>query len=59
MEKVPILVRRKKFLYCVVSLSQLPELKHMVKEIDNHAFISILDVSEVQGKGFKKLLRNF
>ncbi|MBU5268830.1 YitT family protein [Clostridium cochlearium] len=46
--------KEKKVLYCVVSLSQLPELKHMVKEIDNHAFISILDVSEVQGKGFKK-----
>jgi len=47
--------KEKKVLYCVVSLSQLPELKHMVKEIDNHAFISILDVSEVQGKGFKKI----
>ncbi|NSJ92521.1 YitT family protein [Coprococcus sp. MSK.21.13] len=47
--------KEKRVLYCVVSLSQLPELKHMVKEIDNHAFISILDVSEVQGKGFKKI----
>ncbi|MBV1821394.1 YitT family protein [Bacteroidales bacterium MSK.15.36] len=47
--------KEKRVLYCVVSLSQLPQLKHMVKQIDNHAFISILDVSEVQGKGFKKI----
>ncbi|CDI49437.1 YitT family protein [Clostridium tetani] len=47
--------KSKKVLYCVVSLSQLPQLKQMVKQIDNHAFISILDVSEVQGKGFKKI----
>ncbi|RXI37716.1 YitT family protein [Clostridium tetani] len=47
--------KSKKVLYCVVSLSQLPQLKQMVRQIDNHAFISILDVSEVQGKGFKKI----
>lgn len=47
--------KSKRVLYCVVSLSQLPQLKQMVKEIDNSAFISILDVSEVQGKGFKKI----
>lgn len=47
--------KSKRVLYCVVSLSQLAQLKQMVKEIDNSAFISILDVSEVQGKGFKKI----
>lgn len=45
----------KKVLYCVISLSQLPKLKQVVKEIDSNAFISILDISEVQGKGFKKI----
>ncbi|NFF69426.1 YitT family protein, partial [Clostridium sporogenes] len=41
-------------LYCVVSLSQLPELKLIVKDIDEDAFISVLDASEVEGRGFKK-----
>ncbi|NFV51928.1 YitT family protein, partial [Clostridium botulinum] len=44
----------KKVLYCVVSLSQLPKLKLIVKDIDEGAFISILDASEVEGRGFKK-----
>lgn len=42
----------KKILYCVVSLAQLPSLKQIVREIDEKSFISILDVSEVEGKGF-------
>ncbi|MGO5075157.1 YitT family protein [Clostridium sporogenes] len=44
----------KKVLYCVVSLSQLPELKLIVKDIDEDVFISVLDASEVEGRGFKK-----
>ncbi|WP_152691300.1 DUF2179 domain-containing protein, partial [Clostridium sporogenes] len=40
--------------HCVVSLSQLPELKLIVKDIDEDAFISVLDASEVEGRGFKK-----
>jgi uncharacterized membrane-anchored protein YitT (DUF2179 family) len=43
----------KKVLYCVVSLTQLPKLKLIVKDIDEGAFISILDASEVEGRGFK------
>lgn len=42
----------RRILYCVVSLSQIPYIKHMVYSIDKNAFISILDVSEVRGKGF-------
>lgn len=42
----------RRILYCVVSLSQIPYLKHLVYSIDSNAFISILDVSEVRGKGF-------
>lgn len=43
----------KKILYCVVTLSQLPELKNLVTSIDEKAFISISDTSEIHGKGFK------
>ena len=42
----------KKILFCIVPLSQLPELKQIVREIDKSSFITISDVSEIQGKGF-------
>lgn len=42
----------KRILYCIVSLSQVPKVKQLVKQIDEKAFISIMDVSEVEGKGF-------
>lgn len=44
-----------KVIYCVVSLAQVPKLKHIVNTIDPRAFISILDTAEVQGKGFKNI----
>lgn len=47
---------QKKILYCIVSLSQLPQLKQLVREIDEDAFISIMDASDVEGKGFPKLI---
>ncbi|QGU96328.1 DUF2179 domain-containing protein [Clostridium bovifaecis] len=43
-------------MYCVVSPTQLPKLKQLVREIDENAFISITDTSEVQGKGFVNIL---
>lgn len=46
--------KNRKVLYCVVTLHQLPLLKQIVRETDVEAFISILDVSEVEGRGFKK-----
>ncbi|WP_125152399.1 YitT family protein [Clostridium rectalis] len=46
--------KSRRVLYCVVPLAQLPQLKQIVKEIDEKSFISILDVSEVEGKGFRK-----
>lgn len=46
----------KTLLYCVVSLSQLPELKAIIREIDKKAFITITDTSEILGGGFKKPL---
>ena len=47
---------RKNVMYCVVSLTQLPQIKRVIKVIDNEAFISIIDIAEVQGNGFKSPL---
>lgn len=44
---------RKNVLYCVVPLNQLPRIKRVIKVIDQQAFISIIDIAEVQGNGFK------
>lgn len=43
---------KKKMLYCIVSSHQMIELKSVVHEIDPDAFITIVDISEVRGKGF-------
>ena len=45
--------QRKNVMYCVVSLGQLPQIKRVIKVIDPEAFISIIDIAEVQGNGFK------
>ena len=44
---------RKNVMYCVISLRQLPHIKRVIKIIDDEAFISIIDIAEVQGNGFK------
>lgn len=46
--------KQKKLVYTVVSLSQVPKAKRIVEAADPYAFMSIIDTSEVQGKGFKK-----
>lgn len=43
---------KKKMLYCIVSSHQMVELKTVVHDIDPSAFITIIDISEVRGKGF-------
>lgn len=43
---------RKKMLYCIVTARQMIELKNAVHQIDPSAFITIVDISEVRGKGF-------
>lgn len=43
---------RKKMLYCIVTSRQMIELKTAVHNIDPSAFITIVDISEVRGKGF-------
>lgn len=43
-------------IYCVVSLTQVPRVRRIIEEIDPYSFITILDASEVQGKGFKRVI---
>ena len=43
---------KKKMLYCIVTARQMIELKNAVYHIDPSAFITIVDISEVRGKGF-------
>ncbi|EMF0084431.1 YitT family protein [Enterococcus hirae] len=45
----------KKIIYMVVSSSELNEVKRIVHEIDEKAFLSIINVHEVQGEGFTYL----
>lgn len=47
--------RRQRVIYCVVSLSQLARVKHYVKTADPHAFLTVAEVSEVLGKGFRSV----
>lgn len=47
--------RRQRVIYCVISLSQLARVKHYVKTIDPQAFLSVAEVSEVLGKGFRSV----
>ena len=42
-------------IYCVVSKFQIVKLKRIVRDIDPEAFLTITDVSEVLGEGFKEL----
>ena len=43
---------RKKMLYCIVTSRQMILLKNIVHQIDPMAVITIIDISEVRGKGF-------
>lgn len=42
----------KNIVYCVAQLAHLPELKYNILTIDNNAIISVIDASEVDGKGY-------
>lgn len=43
----------KEVLLCVVHRSQLPQLKEIVKSIDEKSFVVLADIREVLGEGFK------
>lgn len=44
--------KNEKILFCTIALHQIPELKLIVKQIDDNAFMITVDASEVRGKGF-------
>ena len=46
---------QKKLLYVAVTTSQMLSLKNKILRIDPKAFITIIDVSEVKGKGFQSI----
>lgn len=46
---------KKKLLYVAVTTSQMISLKNKILKIDPRAFITIIDVSEVKGKGFQTI----
>lgn len=43
---------KKKMLYCIVTARQMILLQNIVRQIDPTSFITIIDISEVRGKGF-------
>ena len=47
----------KDILLCVISRSEITELKRVVQEIDQDAFVIITEVNEVLGEGFKEDLK--
>lgn len=47
--------KNKRMLYCLVTSRQMIELKNKILATDPKAFISILEVSEVKGRGFQNL----
>lgn len=44
---------KKNVIYCILTTKQIEEAKILINEIDNTAVVSIFEMSEVQGKGFK------
>lgn len=43
----------KRVIYCIVSMSQLAKVKHIVHEADSKAFMAVSDTAEVLGYGFE------
>lgn len=46
---------KKRVLYCIMTSNEIARLKVIIDEIDPAAFLTINDVVEVKGKGFKDL----
>ncbi|MCX7884863.1 MAG: YitT family protein [Caloramator sp.] len=44
----------KKIIYCIVTSTQLSKTKKIIEDIDEKSFMSIIDASEVHGRGFKR-----
>ncbi len=45
---------KKKIIYCIVSSNEIPRIKEIALRHDKKAFISVNDVNEVKGRGFKE-----
>ncbi|MFH1829575.1 MAG: YitT family protein [Pseudomonadota bacterium] len=45
--------KKQKVIYCVVTLRQLARVKYYVKSVDPNAFLTVAEVNEVAGKGFR------
>ena len=45
---------KKKIIYCVVLSREIPKIKEIAMKYDERAFISVNDINEVKGKGFKE-----
>ncbi|MGL4912775.1 MAG: YitT family protein [Romboutsia sp.] len=45
---------RKKIIYCIVASNEIPKIKEIALKYDKKSFISVNDVSEVKGRGFKE-----
>ncbi|MBA5850988.1 YitT family protein [Clostridium sp. cel8] len=45
--------QQKKVIYSIMNSRQAAEAKEFISDIDSHAVMSIMDASEVRGKGFK------
>ncbi|MCH1960729.1 MULTISPECIES: YitT family protein [Romboutsia] len=45
---------KKKLIYCIVSSNEIPKIKEIALKYDKKSFISVNDVSEVKGRGFKE-----
>ena len=44
--------QQKEVILCVIKQRQIVELKHIVRDIDEHAFVIVSDSREVFGEGF-------
>ena len=45
----------KKIIYTIVSMKELISLRKRIKEIDETAFVNVINSSEILGKGFKRI----
>ena len=45
---------RKRIIYCIVSSNEIPKIKEIALTYDKKSFISVNDVTEVKGRGFKE-----
>ena len=47
---------KKKVIYCIVLSKEIPKIKEIALKYDEKAFISVNDINEVKGRGFKEKL---